>query len=59
MTVYEMITGTHPYPETNNPLEINEMLRTRSSPSLEGFSGISHEVIDFVNKWYFSHYECH
>ena len=51
MTAYEMITGSHPYPETSNPLEFNEMLRTRSSPSLAGLPEISLELVDFVNKW--------
>ena len=28
MVVYEMTTGRHPYPETSNPLELHECIRS-------------------------------
>jgi serine/threonine protein kinase len=51
ITVYEMITGRHPYPDTNNPIVLYEMIRSQPSPTLAGVPGISLEVIDFVNIW--------
>ena len=51
MTVYEMTLGKHPYPSTNAPIELLEMIRSLPSPSLAGIPGLSLELIDFVNKW--------
>jgi serine/threonine protein kinase len=28
VTVFEMMTGRHPYPETNNPIVLFEMIRS-------------------------------
>ena len=51
MTVYEMALGRHPYPFTDAPFELLEMIKTLPSPSLAGIPGISLELVDFVNKW--------
>lgn len=51
VTVFEMVTGGHPYPDTNNPIMLFEMIRSHPSPTLAGVPGISHEIIDFVNIW--------
>ena len=51
MVVYEMATGRHPYPETSNPLELHECIRTSPSPTLEGVPGLQPDIIDFVSRW--------
>jgi serine/threonine protein kinase len=51
VSVYEMATGHHPYPDTNNPIVLFEMIRTHPSPSLAGVPGISHEMANFVDTW--------
>lgn len=51
ISIFEMATGKHPYPETNNPILLYEMIRYQPSPSLAGFSGMSLEIVDFVNIW--------
>jgi serine/threonine protein kinase len=51
VTVYEMVTGRHPYPDINKPIALYEMIRSHPSPSLAGIEGISNELVDFVNIW--------
>lgn len=51
MVVYEMTTGRHPYPETSNPLELHEIIRTSPSPTLAGTPGLQPDIIDFVSRW--------
>ena len=52
IVVFEMITGHHPYPETNNPLKLHEYIRTMASPTLLGIPNLSLEITDFVSRWY-------
>jgi serine/threonine protein kinase len=52
MVVYEMATGKHPYPETSNPLELHECMKTSPSPTLAGYPNLSPEIVDFVSRWY-------
>jgi len=49
-----MALGQHPYPETSLHYALYEMMMNQPSPSLAGVHGISPEMADFVNKWYFS-----
>lgn len=51
VTVFEMITGVHPYPDISNPYMLYEMIKNQASPSLAGIPGVSLEIIDFVNIW--------
>jgi len=51
VTVYEMVTGRHPYPDNPNPIVLYELIRSHPSPSLVGAPGVSAEVIDFVSIW--------
>jgi serine/threonine protein kinase len=51
ITIYEMVTGRHPYPDTNNPIVLFEMIRSHPSPSLAGVPGISSQLVDFVSIW--------
>lgn len=51
VSVYEMVTGRHPYPDTTNPIVLYEMIRTHPSPTLAGLPGVTAELVDFVNKW--------
>jgi len=48
MVVYEMATGRHPYPETSNPLELHECIRSSPSPTLDGVASLGPEIKDFV-----------
>lgn len=52
VTVYEMVTGHHPYPVSNNPILLFEMIRSQPPPTLAGLPGVSHEIVDFANRWY-------
>lgn len=51
IAVYEMVSGTHPYPEVSNPLILHEMIKNQPSPSLFGVHGISNDLADFVQRW--------
>lgn len=51
VSVFEMVTGIHPYPSTNNPIALCEMIRAHASPTLAGIPGLSFEIVDFVNRW--------
>jgi serine/threonine protein kinase len=51
MVVYEMATGHHPYNETQNFVELSEMIRTTPAPSLEGIKGLSPLIVNFVSRW--------
>lgn len=51
VTVYEMVTGGHPYPDTSNPIVLYEMIKSHPSPSLAGAPGVSLELVDFVSIW--------
>ena len=51
VTIFEMVTGMHPYPETSNPIVLYEMIRSQPSPSLVKVPGVSAELADFVGIW--------
>lgn len=51
VTVFEMVTGRHPYPDNSSPIFLYEMIKSQPSPSLEGAPGVSLELVDFVGIW--------
>jgi len=51
MVVFEMATGRHPYPETSNPFEMHEIMKTMPAPSLSAFGVFSPELVDFTTRW--------
>lgn len=50
IVVYEMTMGDHPYPKTDNPLEIHGHIKQNDAPTLIGLGAVSIELADFVDK---------
>ena len=48
--VYEMVTGQNPYPPTDKPIILNEVMRKNDSPNLDSHQNISAELKDFIKK---------
>jgi serine/threonine protein kinase len=48
--VYEMVTGKNPYPTTDKPIILNEMMRKQETPDLDLLHQISPELKDFIKR---------
>ena len=48
--IYEMVTGKNPYPPTDKPIILNEMMRKEKAPDLDNYPQISAELKDFIKR---------
>jgi serine/threonine protein kinase len=48
--IYEMVTGKNPYPPTDKPIILNEMMRKQQAPHLDSCPQISLELKDFIKR---------
>ena len=46
--VYEMVTGVNPYPPTDKPIILNEVMRKQEAPNLDSIMTISDQLKDFI-----------
>lgn len=51
VVVFEMVTGEHPFPKTNRPIEIHNYIKQSPAPSLIGSPLVSIECADFISRW--------
>lgn len=49
--LYEMATGQHPFPRTDQPIEIQNYVQSSPAPSLVGSPLVSIECADFISRW--------
>jgi len=47
--VYELVTGKNPYPPTDKPIILNEMMRKGEAPTLDSFP-VSDQLKDFTKR---------
>jgi serine/threonine protein kinase len=48
--IYEMVTGKNPYPPTDKPIILNEVMRKHSAPTLDKFDTVSPDLKDFCKR---------
>lgn len=48
--IYEMVTGKNPYPPTDKPIILNEMMRKEQAPHLDRFASLSEDLKDFIKR---------
>lgn len=50
VVVFEMATGEHPFPITDHPIEIENLINNFPAPSLQGDPRVSPELANFVQR---------
>lgn len=50
VVIYEMVTGQHPYPQTDRPVDFHNYLVQSPAPSLAGSPLVSIECTDFISR---------
>jgi serine/threonine protein kinase len=48
--IYEMVTGNNPYPPTDKPIILNELMRNQNAPDLDHVPNISEQLKDFIKR---------
>lgn len=48
--LYEMVTGQNPYPPTDKPIILNEMMRNHEAPNLDHLEDCSEQLKDFIKR---------
>ena len=48
--IYELVTGKNPYPPTDKPIILNEVMRKEKAPDLDDLPNISAELKDFIKR---------
>lgn len=48
--IFEMVTGQNPYPPTDKPIILNELMRNQESPNLDNIPTISEQLKDFIKR---------
>lgn len=48
--IYEMVTGKNPYPPTDKPIILNEVMRKYNAPTLDMFDCVSPDLKDFIKQ---------
>mmetsp|Transcript_34696 Transcript_34696/g.53210 ORF Transcript_34696/g.53210 Transcript_34696/m.53210 type:complete len:93 (-) Transcript_34696:149-427(-) len=48
MIIYEMVTGQNPYPSTDKPIILFEMMREKPAPNFDHLNAVSDVLKDFI-----------
>jgi len=51
VVIYEMVTGTHPFPQSEKQIEFHNYILNYDPPNLNGSPLVSIECADFVSRW--------
>ena len=50
MIIYEMVTGQNPYPSTDKPIILHEMMRDKPAPNFDHIPSVSDALKDFIKR---------